>query len=514
MGGSAVRKAAVNLAPDYKTDPSLDENSEKHAKKKKEKSKEKKKKEKSALGEDKSNGDANIFAHKDKKSAKFDDSRVERESNDKPEQRTKERQKDREQTEKEEKAEDLEAVAGVLGEEVEVDDDEDDKEEKEEARDERRKWRTSGAADERVVSAEFQWLSKESENRKKPDYSVALNHKNRDKNRYGNALPNPETRVLLKGGDTDYINANYIEGERTTYIAAQAPLPNTFGDFWLMVYEQRTRVIMMLTRLMENDKTKAEVYWPRKGPLARARMSPTSASGGTTLDEGCFKLYGKIRVCLVKSIMEEEEITIRYFRLRHEDHPRPEHSVIQIHYTGWPDFGVPENTRTFRKLLDLMERFNKDPVVVQEQPGSEGGSVSGGSGSKSSSYGLSLSESASGSPPMVPSSSHSSSSSSLSSSSPGKVSPNGPVVLHCSAGLGRTGTLIAAHIASEKLRYGIVTHPSLLDMKQIVSNLRDQRDGMVQTKCQYKFLYDLVKELQTEANREKEKEKNGEAKGS
>jgi protein tyrosine phosphatase len=46
-------------------------------------------------------------------------------------------------------------------------------------------------------------------------------HTYRDKNRYGNALPNPETRVVLKGGDTDYINANYIQGEQTQYIAAQ-----------------------------------------------------------------------------------------------------------------------------------------------------------------------------------------------------------------------------------------------------------------------------------------------------
>ncbi len=72
---------------------------------------------------------------------------------------------------------------------------------------------------------------------------VNLNVKtlNRDKNRYGNALPNPKTRVILKGGDTDYINANYIVGAKTQYIAAQAPLPNTFADFWLMVTSLSSR---------------------------------------------------------------------------------------------------------------------------------------------------------------------------------------------------------------------------------------------------------------------------------
>ncbi len=57
----------------------------------------------------------------------------------------------------------------------------------------------------------------------------------RDKNRYGNALPNPETRVVLKGGDTDYINANYIQGEQTQYIAAQVPIRAARTFFLLLL---------------------------------------------------------------------------------------------------------------------------------------------------------------------------------------------------------------------------------------------------------------------------------------
>lgn len=120
-----------------------------------------------------------------------------------------------------------------------------------------------------TVSGEFHSIEQEDE---PEDFSIALDRRNMGKNRYGNALPNPETRVKLKhvGQDgSDYINANYLEGvsKGVRYIAAQAPLPSTFADFWLMIFEQQTRVIMMLTKLQEKDRPKADVYWPRKGKI-------------------------------------------------------------------------------------------------------------------------------------------------------------------------------------------------------------------------------------------------------
>jgi protein tyrosine phosphatase len=57
----------------------------------------------------------------------------------------------------------------------------------------------------------------------------------------------------------------------------------------------------------------------------------------------------------------------------------------------------------------------------------------------------------------------------------GSTESNGPIVLHCSAGLGRTGTLIAAHIAAEKLKLKTVKSKEDIDMKAIVAVLREQR---------------------------------------
>lgn len=54
-----------------------------------------------------------------------------------------------------------------------------------------------------------------------------------------------------------YVYVNYLKFQgpgniKSYYIACQAPLPNTVVDFWRMVWEQNSRVIVMLTEYMEN----------------------------------------------------------------------------------------------------------------------------------------------------------------------------------------------------------------------------------------------------------------------
>jgi protein tyrosine phosphatase len=68
-------------------------------------------------------------------------------------------------------------------------------------------------------------------------FSFALNRENFTKNRYPDVLPFDSTRVALSNGE--YINASYVlpgNADDLRYIAAQAPLPNTFNAFWLMVW--------------------------------------------------------------------------------------------------------------------------------------------------------------------------------------------------------------------------------------------------------------------------------------
>lgn len=66
------------------------------------------------------------------------------------------------------------------------------------------------------------------------------------------------TLVLAGVPGSDYINANYIDGYRrqNAYIATQGSLPETFGDFWRMVWEQHTANIIMMTKLEEKSRVR------------------------------------------------------------------------------------------------------------------------------------------------------------------------------------------------------------------------------------------------------------------
>lgn len=88
------------------------------------------------------------------------------------------------------------------------------------------------------------------------DHSIPATHSidpaNQWKNRFTNIVAYDHNRVKLIPFDdepaSDYINASFIDGyEGVTYIATQGPLEETSGDFWRMVWEQDTRVIVMVS---------------------------------------------------------------------------------------------------------------------------------------------------------------------------------------------------------------------------------------------------------------------------
>ncbi|XP_073694111.1 receptor-type tyrosine-protein phosphatase O isoform X1 [Garra rufa] len=231
---------------------------------------------------------------------------------------------------------------------------------------------------------------------------------NRPKNRYTNILPYDFSRVKLislhNDEGSDYINANYIPGYNSPheFIATQGPLPETRNDFWKMVLQQKSHIIVMLTQCNERRRVKCDHYWPfTEEPVT----------------------YGEITVEML-SENDSPEWTIRNFRLGYADESQ---DVLHFNYTSWPDHGVP-TVNAIESILQFVQ-------IVRQQVNRT----------------------------------------------------KGPIVVHCSAGVGRTGTFIAL----DRLMQHIQEH-EYVDVLGLVSDMRSHRLSMVQTEEQYVFIHQCV----------------------
>ncbi|XP_064879009.1 receptor-type tyrosine-protein phosphatase epsilon-like isoform X4 [Oncorhynchus nerka] len=235
---------------------------------------------------------------------------------------------------------------------------------------------------------------------------------NREKNRYPNILPYDHSRVVLTQLEgnlcSDYINASYIHGytDNNKFIAAQGPKQDTVADFWRMIWEQKTATVVMLTNLKERKEDKCYQYWP---------------------DQGCWT-YGNVRVA-VEDCTVLVDYTIRKFCIQYQasDGTKPSRLVTQLHFTSWPDFGVPFSPIGMLKFLKKVKTVNSSFA--------------------------------------------------------------GPIVVHCSAGVGRTGTFIVIDGVIDMMH-----QEQKIDVFGFVSKIRDQRSQLVQTDIQYSFIYQALLE--------------------
>uniref|UniRef100_A0A8C4QL71 Protein tyrosine phosphatase receptor type O n=1 Tax=Eptatretus burgeri TaxID=7764 RepID=A0A8C4QL71_EPTBU len=182
-------------------------------------------------------------------------------------------------------------------------------------------------------------------------HEVAERPANCGKNRYTNILPYDFSRVKLSTVDgvegSDYINASYIPGLHTAreYIAAQGPLPNTCADFWRMVWEQETQIIVMLTQCVERGRIKCEHYWP--------------------FDEE--PVFYESTAVSMSAEEQHGDWTLRDLQLQKGTTKR---SVLHFHYTAWPDHDVPSESCT-RGVLEFVRcvrgkaDIHAGPMVVQ-----------------------------------------------------------------------------------------------------------------------------------------------------
>lgn len=236
---------------------------------------------------------------------------------------------------------------------------------------------------------------------------------NRCLNRYRDVNPYDHSRIVLHRGKVDYINANLVKLERADrkYILTQGPLSDTVGHFWLMIWEQKTKAILMLNKLMEKKQIKCHQYWPDKKGTDNAMK---------LMDVGLVVEYLRCE--------EYKNFSRRWFRLTDLESMQSR-EIIQFHYTTWPDFGIPSSPVAFLQFLKQVRDSGALDTDV------------------------------------------------------------GPAVVHCSAGIGRSGTFCLVDCCLVLIdKEGA----DKISVRDVLFEMRRYRMGLIQTADQLYFSYQAI----------------------
>lgn len=282
------------------------------------------------------------------------------------------------------------------------------------------------------------------------------------KNRYNDMLPYDHSRVRLQNvpsGGCDYVNASHVKSRwsHRQYIATQAPVPNTFQviqprlmtpknlktnftqDFWRITWEQDARVIVMLTAEFEGGQRKCHPYWlpGEYGPFKLKSLSErklcldipkrASTNGFTPSNQNpSTKRPGMDRRRSTNNSLGQKDfplsqtgvlspgseiphVIIRKIALSHAAYPfEPLREITQLQYSSWPDLGTPTHPA---HVLSLVEHC----VAVTRSY-----DIGNGKGHRTA-------------------------------DAPARKGDR-PIVVHCSAGCGRTGTFCTVDSVIDKLK--------------------------------------------------------------
>ncbi|PVG00710.1 hypothetical protein CPB86DRAFT_782253 [Serendipita vermifera] len=239
-------------------------------------------------------------------------------------------------------------------------------------------------------------------------YSITAGIEMGSKNRYRNVWPFEHARVRLSqpagGGGSDYVNASYVQSlvSSRRYIATQGPMDSTYDDFWSICWDQKVPIIVMLTREVESSLVKCGKYW-KDGTYGDIVLRLVNQDGKDDVPKpnsiGGFFRDPK------KTEQVRDTIIERVFQLRSRSRPDvPPRKIVHLQYLGWPDQDVPSSPTG---LLTVIKRVN----TIMEIPSD---------------------------------------------------TRKGPVLLHCSAGVGRTGGFILVDSILAGVRHEMLKTRGLL----------------------------------------------------
>lgn len=216
-----------------------------------------------------------------------------------------------------------------------------------------------------------------------------------------------------------------------------------------MIWEQDVRVIVMLTAESEGGQLKCHPYWKEKehGPIRlrqlsekkasldmdkhRAESSPTPAANSTgdakrrranTTTTVEFSTPTPPAAPANRDASETPYVIIRKFALVHASHPfEPMREITHLHFPSWPDFGTPAKPSHLLGLVELANVTQRASMPVETTSIMEGRKMSG----------------------HMPHTWH---------EEPEVDAKVRPMLVHCSAGCGRTGTFCTVDSVIDMLK--------------------------------------------------------------
>ncbi|XBW38793.1 hypothetical protein QEN19_004377 [Hanseniaspora menglaensis] len=285
-------------------------------------------------------------------------------------------------------------------------------------------------------------------------FSISISKKstNYKRNRYNDISPYNYNRVKLQvnessleGSNNDYINASYLKIDCLDkknpefFIASQGPTKNTYKQFWQMCFQQgkisqtNEIIIVMVTPLVENNREKCFPYWPSGYTNTFIQQQKEiKIESIQTVGNSTTEFWNELELTtLVETFIDSHYYTIMQLR------DLTSGEVVKVHhlyYDKWEDFSSPN---CFDQIIRLIDHVN-DIKKVQNAI---------------------------------------------------------PIVSHCSAGVGRTGTFLALFYLYNSWKRGLLCDSRLKDpIESTVKQLRLCRMKMVQTFDQFQFIYKAIKQ--------------------